>query len=101
MPFAYAGFHKDFLRGRVVLVGCPKLDDLAAYREKLKAVFRETKPASLTVLRMKVPCCGGIAAAVIEARDESAAELPVEVVTVGIRGTILSETIAPPAKVGR
>jgi hypothetical protein len=84
VPFAVPDFHARYLRGRSVLVGCPKLDDLAAYREKLAEIFAIAKPASLTVLRMEVPCCGGLAAAVVESRDAAAPGLPVSILTVRI-----------------
>jgi len=92
VPFAVADFHSRFLRGRAVLVGCPKLDDLQFYREKLANVLQVAKPKSLTVLRMEVPCCGGIAAAALEARDAVLPELPVEVYTIGIEGGIHHQT---------
>lgn len=85
VPFAVADFHQRYLNGKVVLVGCPKLDDLDYYRQKLRQVFAEGKPRRLTVLRMEVPCCSGIAQAAIEARDEAAPSLPLEVHTIGIR----------------
>jgi len=91
VPFALAGFHERYLKGRAVLVGCPKLDDLGFYQTKLEAIFREAAPESVTVLRMEVPCCGGIAGAVIEARDKAAPGLPVDVHTIGIQGGILKE----------
>lgn len=88
VAYAVPGFHTRYLGGRAVLVGCPKLDDLAYYREKLKAIFTEARPASLTVLRMEVPCCGGIVQAVLEARDLVLPDLPVEIHVVGIGGEI-------------
>ncbi len=84
--YALADIHRRYMSGRVVLVGCPKLDDLEFYREKLKDIFREASPASLTVLRMEVPCCTGIAHAVREARDEVAPDTPLEVHTIAIAG---------------
>jgi len=86
VPFTVPDFHSRYLEGRVVLVGCPKLDDLEFYRKKLKAIVAASQPRSITVLRMEVPCCSGIAQAAIEARDEAAPNLPVEVHTIGIRG---------------
>jgi len=91
VPFALAGFHERYLGGKAVLVGCPKLDDLGYYAEKLKQMVAAAKPRSLTVLRMEVPCCGGIAQAVIQARDASAPELPVTVETIGISGEVLGK----------
>jgi NAD-dependent dihydropyrimidine dehydrogenase PreA subunit len=86
VPFAYAGFHRDLLAGRKVLVGCPKLDDLQGYVEKLAALFREARPRSLTVAKMEVPCCGGIAWAAREAVRLAGVPLAVSEVTVGIAG---------------
>ena len=76
-----------------MLVGCPKLDDLDHYRAKLKEIFAAAHPASLTVLRMEVPCCGGITHAALEARDAVQPDLPVTVHTIGIRGDIREETV--------
>ena len=86
VPFALPDFHSRFLRGRAVLVGCPKLDDIEYYEQKLAEVFAAAGPKSITVLRMEVPCCGALARAVAEARDRSAPGLPVEVHTIGVRG---------------
>ncbi len=86
VPFAYADFHRDLLAGRRVLVGCPKLDDVKAYAEKLAELFRESRPRSLTVARMEVPCCGGIVWAAREAVRLSGVPLPVSEVTVAVSG---------------
>lgn len=88
VPFAVADFHNRYLAGRVVLVGCPKLDDLEAYREKLKDILRTARPASMTVLRMEVPCCGGLAQAAVEARAGAHPDMPMEVHVIGIKGGI-------------
>ncbi len=88
VAFALADLHSRYLKGRAVLVGCPKLDDLAYYQEKIRAILKEATPKSLTVLRMEVPCCGGIAAAAIEARNEVAPNLPLSVHTIGIEGEV-------------
>jgi len=96
VPFAVPDFHAKYLEGRVVLVGCPKLDDLAFYREKLNNIMDVARPTRITVLRMEVPCCGGIAHAVLEARDESAPHLPVVIHTIGIRGASLREVSEAP-----
>jgi hypothetical protein len=95
VPFAVADFHGRYLAGRAVLVGCPKLDDLEGYRQKLRHIIAEARPASLTVLRMEVPCCGGLAQAVREARNAAAPELPLSVHVIGIDGAI-QETVLPP-----
>jgi len=94
VPFAVPDFHFRYLAGRAVLVGCPKLDNLPYYIEKLKAIFAEAKPRQITVLRMEVPCCGGIAQAAIVARNEVAPPIPLSVHTVGIRGAISAQTVS-------
>jgi ferredoxin len=91
VPFAMPDFHKRYLAGRAVLVGCPKLDDLAFYHEKLKAIFSQAKPASVTVLKMEVPCCTSIASVAEAAAGEVNPDLEVDVVTVGIQGTVRRE----------
>lgn len=88
VPFAVPDFHARYLRDRAVLVGCPKLDDLALYAEKLSRMLHEARPSRLTVLRMEVPCCAGIADAALRAAAEPGMAFPVEVHVVGIRGGI-------------
>jgi len=90
VPFAYADFHRDLLAGRRVLVGCPKLDDVQAYVVKLTELFRAARPRSVTVARMEVPCCGGIAWAAREAVRLSGTQTPVVDVTIGVAGQRLS-----------
>ncbi|HEU4384310.1 MAG TPA: ferredoxin [Anaeromyxobacteraceae bacterium] len=89
VPFAYARFHDDLLAGRRVVVGCPKLDDNQAYLAKLTELFRVSDVRSVTVAKMEVPCCGGIAWAAREALARSGKSLPYREVTVGIRGELL------------
>jgi ferredoxin len=96
-PFATANFHEHYLAGKALLVGCPKLDDIQHYYEKLKAIFAAAKPASVTVLRMEVPCCGGIANAVARARAETIPDTDLRVVTLGVRGDEQSVEAVPPA----
>ncbi|MCE5252343.1 4Fe-4S binding protein [bacterium] len=86
VPFAVPDFHHRYLKGRAVLVGCPKLDNLPYYREKLLEIFRESKPVRITVLRMEVPCCSGIAHAVIDARNRACPDVLLEVHIVSISG---------------
>lgn len=93
VPFTVPDFHQRYLQGRAVLVGCPKLDNLSYYREKLVDIFREASPKSLTVLKMEVPCCGGIAGAVIEARDKTLPDIKIDVHTIGIQGDIHRDTV--------
>ncbi len=89
VPFALPDFHTSYLKGRVVLVGCPKLDDLNFYYEKLKTIFELNRPAGITVLKMQVPCCNGIAQAAMQARNECAPDTPIDVVTIGIEGEVI------------
>jgi len=90
VPFAYPEFHRDFLSGRRVVVGCPKLDDVGAYVRKLAEMFRIAAPRSVTVVKMEVPCCGGIAAATREALRLSGRAVPYAESTVGVQGSRLS-----------
>jgi len=89
VPFAFADFHRKLLAGRTLLVGCPKLDDAAFYREKLTQLFRENDIESVEVVHMEVPCCFGLVHLVRQAVDESGKDLPMTVTKVGIRGEIL------------
>lgn len=86
--YAYAGFHRRFMRGRVTLIGCPKLDAVN-YAEKLGEILRGNSVRSITVVRMDVPCCGGMENAVREAVARSGRDIPCEVVTIGRNGEIL------------
>jgi NAD-dependent dihydropyrimidine dehydrogenase PreA subunit len=86
VPFATADYHRRYLTGKATVVGCPKLDDIQHYYEKLKEMFREARPRSITVLRMEVPCCGGISKAVERARNETVPHTDLQVITIGIRG---------------
>lgn len=86
--YAYAGFHRRFMRGRVTLIGCPKLDAVN-YAEKLGEILRRHAVRSVTVVRMDVPCCGGMEHAVREAVAGCGRELSCEVVTIGRNGEIL------------
>ncbi len=86
--YAYGDFHRDFLRNRVTLIGCPKLDE-GDYAEKLTAIFQYNSIRSVTVVRMEVPCCGGIENAVKRARMASGKRIPWQVVTLSTDGRIL------------
>lgn len=86
--FAYARMHQEFMHKRVTLIGCPKLDAVD-YSEKLTAILRENDIASLTVVRMEVPCCGGLSYAVQKAMAASGRTVPCRVVTISIDGRIL------------
>jgi ferredoxin len=86
--YAYAAFHEAFIRGRITLVGCPKLDAVD-YAEKLTEILRENDIKSVLVIRMEVPCCGGLENAVKTALKNSGKMLPWQVVTVSTDGRIL------------
>jgi Pyruvate/2-oxoacid:ferredoxin oxidoreductase delta subunit len=86
VPFASAGFHEELLRGRALVVGCPKLDDIGHYTEKLAEIFRRSDVRSVTVATMEVPCCSGLLAAVGRAIKVSGQDIPLSSVVVGVRG---------------
>lgn len=88
VPFAYADFHRDYLKGKALVIGCPKLDDNQFYQQKLTELFRVSTIRSITVMRMEVPCCGGIVMAARNALAASGKDIPFHEVTVGIRGDV-------------
>ena len=88
VPIAYAGYHEDFLKGKAVVMGCPKLDDNNFYIQKLTELFTKSDIKSITVLKMEVPCCGGIGMAAQQALAASGKQIPLKVVTIGIQGQI-------------
>ena len=92
VPFAYGSFHEDFLKGKVVLVGCPKLDDTGPYRRKLAAVFQHSGIRSIQVVHMEVPCCFGLVHLVKQALADAGSAIPLSLVKIGIRGEILERT---------
>ena len=87
--YAYANFHQDFIKGHITLVGCPKLDS-GDYSEKLTEIIRENDIKSLTIVRMEVPCCGGLEHAGITALKNSGKFIPWQVVTISTDGKILN-----------
>lgn len=86
--YSYAAFHQDFVRGKVTLVGCPKLDGVD-YSEKLTEIIRNNDIQSVTIVRMEVPCCGGLEMAAKRAIQQSGKFLPWQVVTISVDGEIL------------
>ena len=86
--YAYANFHQDFIRNRITLVGCPKLD-IGDYSEKLTEIIKHNNIKSVTVVRMEVPCCGGIERAAVTALQNSGKFIPWQVVTIGTDGKIV------------
>jgi len=91
-PFAYPDFHRDFLQNRVLVSGCPKLDDREAYVQKFTSIFRHNDIKSVTVVVMEVPCCSGMPMIVEKALHASGRTVPVETVVVGIQGGIIRRT---------
>ena len=90
VPFAYARFHDDFLAGKRLVVGCPKLDDVAAYVRKLADILRGGSIRSVTVVKMAVPCSGGIAVAAQRALALAGKTVPYAEVTVGVEGAVVA-----------
>ncbi len=95
VPVAYAGFHEKLLRGRVVVIACPKFDDVEGWVERLASMIGGSGLEDVTVARMEVPCCGGLVRALIEARRQSGRDVPVREVVVGVRGDVLAECLLP------
>ena len=85
--YAYGHFHQDFIRNRIVLIGCPKLDD-TDYSLKLTDILAKNEIRSVTVVRMEVPCCGGISYAAEKAVARCGKKLPMQIITIGTDGEI-------------
>ncbi len=90
VPFAYAGFHQDFLRNHSLLVACPKLDDFQAHLKKLTDILSHSQVKSLTAVHMEVPCCFGLVHMAKQAIQLSGKDIPLKEVTVSIKGDVLS-----------
>ncbi|MCQ1530337.1 4Fe-4S binding protein [Lutispora saccharofermentans] len=88
--YAYANIHSDFMKNKITLIGCPKLDN-SNYAEKLAEILKHNEIKSVTVLRMEVPCCGGLSHAVKEALQKSGKMIPWRIVVIGTDGTIIEE----------
>ena len=86
VPFAYANFHQDFLKGKIVVIGCPKLDDVNLYQQKLREIFRQSNLKSVKVIHMEVPCCFGLQHMVKTALTNSGKNIPLDEVVIGIKG---------------
>ncbi len=86
--FAYANLHEEFMKGKVTIIGCPKLDDID-YTEKLTAIIRSNNIQSVTIVRMEVPCCGGLQRATENALQASGKFIPWQVVTISRDGRVL------------
>ena len=91
VPFAYPNFHQDLLKGKAVVVGCPKLDDIQYYKEKLTEIFKNNSIKSVTVPYMEVPCCFGLVKATEDAIAASGKKIPFKKIRIGIRGEIKAD----------
>lgn len=89
VPFAHAGFHRDMVKGKPVLVACPKLDDYNARLGKLADIFSQSEVKSVSVTKMEVPCCSNLAHMAKQAIQAAEKEIPVEDLTVSIKGALL------------
>ncbi|MCX7748315.1 MAG: 4Fe-4S binding protein [Clostridia bacterium] len=87
--FAYANFHKDFIKDHITVIGCPKLDDNEYYKEKLTEILKNSNIKSITVVRMEVPCCGGIVSAVKTAMLQSEIIVPYREVIISTDGRMI------------
>ena len=88
--YAYANMHEDFMKGKVTLIGCPKLDSVD-YSEKLTEIIQNNDIKSVTILRMEVPCCGGLEMAAQKALQESGKSIPCQTITISIDGNIVDD----------
>ncbi len=95
VPFACADFHRRFLRGKPVIIGCPKLDQTEPYVKKLADIIRTAEPASLTVVHMEVPCCSGLTRIAQSAMEMAGSALLLADVTIGIGGEVAEGSQAP------
>jgi hypothetical protein len=87
--YAYAGFHQDFIKDHTLAIGCPKLDNADAYREKLATILKENDIRSVAVAYMEVPCCTGLVKLVEAAVKDSGKKIPVKKTKIGIKGGIV------------
>jgi hypothetical protein len=87
-PFAYANFHEELLKGKALLIACPKLDNAAPYLDKLVAMIQQSQVRSLTVVHMEVPCCTGLIHLARQAIAQSGRDIPLQTVRIGIRGEL-------------
>jgi len=94
VPVAYPTFHEDFLKGKVVMVGCPKFDDVALYIKKFTEIFKTAGIKSITSVVMEVPCCSGLPMILKKAMEEAGVDIPVEQVVISTRGDILERRAA-------
>jgi Pyruvate/2-oxoacid:ferredoxin oxidoreductase delta subunit len=92
VPAAMPDFHRQFLQGRPLVIGCPKLDDARAYVEKLAAILRVAEPRSITVAHMQVPCCLGLMRIATEAKALAESDVPLHETIISLQGKVLKST---------
>ncbi len=92
VPFAYPNFHTDILKGKVLLVGCPKLDDAEFYQRKFAAIMEHNDLRSITVAHMEVPCCFGLGQVVKAAMADAGVNVPIKDITIGVKGEKVCES---------
>lgn len=97
VPFAFADFHRRFLKGKTLLVGCPKFDETPLYLQKLVEIFRDNAPEKVTVMMMEVPCCAGLIHLVMRACAQAGKEVPIEKVVISVDGKIKTPESPPGA----
>ena len=88
-PVAYPNFHRDFLKGKAVMIGCPKFDDVQEYVEKFTEIFKSAGIRSVTVVDMEVPCCSSLPRIVKSGMERAGKSIPVEEVVIGAGGEVL------------
>jgi hypothetical protein len=93
--FSAVGFHSRFIKGKKVIIGCPKLDNAQQYFDQLTGIFRDFSIKSVSVVRMEVPCCGGLAYITQQAIKNSGKDIPYSETVIGIKGDIKQEGMAP------
>ena len=91
VPFAYADFHRDLLKDKILMIGCPKLDDAEFYRDKIAEIIKNNNINSITVAHMEVPCCFGLVKIIDEALKVSGKDVPVKDINIGVKGEVLAE----------
>ena len=89
-PVAYPNFHRDFLKGKAIMVGCPKFDDVQEYIQKFADIFSVADIKSVTVVVMEVPCCQGLPVIVEKGMEKAGKRIPIEKVVIGLKGDVLN-----------
>jgi hypothetical protein len=93
-PLAYPDFHERLLKGKVVLMGCPKFDDVQDYIDRFAAIFNASDIASVTAVVMEVPCCSGLPYIIKKGMEKAGKTVPLETVVISTRGQILEQQVA-------